>query len=153
MGKRFYMKLWDEFKTFALKGNVLDMAVGVIIGAAFGKIVSSFVNDIIMPAIGFLAAGIDFRDLKWTLREAVMDSNGVITTPAVTLNWGNFIQVITDFIIITVVIFSVIKLFNSMHRKRARKKAEEEAAKAAKPVKSEEVMLLEEIRDLLKNKE
>lgn len=135
------MKLLQEFKTFAIKGNAIDMAVGIIIGAAFGKIITSIVSDIIMPPIGLLVGGVNFTDLKFVLKEAVGD------VPAVTLNYGNFIQVAFDFLIIAFSIFMVIKLLNSAKKKEEKK---EEAKPAPEPSKEE--ILLTEIRDLLKNK-
>ena len=131
------MKLVDEFKAFAMKGNVVDMAVGIIIGVAFGKIVASIVNDIIMPPIGLLVGGINFTDLKIILKAAVGEN------PAVTLNYGNFLQVVLDFLIVAFAVFMVIKAMNS-----AKKKKEE--APAAPPVPTREETLLTEIRDLLK---
>jgi len=131
------MSIVKEFKEFAMKGNVIDMAVGIIIGAAFGKIVSSVVSDIIMPPIGLLVGGVDFKDLKIVLQEAVG------TNPAVTLNYGNFLQVTFDFIIIAFSIFMIIKAMNS-----AKKKQQEAPAAPAPPTKEE--TLLTEIRDLLK---
>ena len=130
------MKLLNEFKAFALKGNVIDIAVGIIIGIAFGKIVTSIVNDIIMPPIGLLVGGVNFTDLKFIMKDAVGDS------PVVTLNYGNFLQATFDFVIIAFSIFIVVKLMNA-----ARKK-EEEAPSA--PVIPKEEELLAEIRDLLK---
>jgi large conductance mechanosensitive channel len=127
-----------EFKEFAMKGNVMDMAVGVIIGGAFGKIVSSFVSDVLMPPLGMLLGGLDFKDMKWILSEAVGE------TPAVTLNYGLFIQNIFDFLIIAISIFMVIKAMNSM------KKAETPAPEA--PAGPSDNELLAEIRDLLKKK-
>lgn len=127
-----------EFKTFAMKGNVIDMAVGIIIGAAFGKIVSSIVNDIIMPPIGLLVGGVNFKDLKIVMKKAVEDN------PDVTLNYGNFIQVTFDFLIIALAIFMVIKAMNAAKRK------EEAAPPPAPPAPSKEEILLTEIRDLLK---
>ena len=135
------MKFIDEFKAFALKGNVIDMAVGIIIGGAFGKIVSSVVNDIIMPPIGLLVGGVNFTDLKIVMKEAVGNA------PAVTLNYGNFLQVTFDFLIIAFSIFMVIKFMNNLNRKK-------EAAQTATPpppaAPSKEEQLLTEIRDLLK---
>ncbi len=133
------MSILQEFKEFAVKGNVVDMAVGIIVGAAFGKIVSSFVADVIMPPIGFLVGGVDFSDLAITLKEAVDK------TPAVTLNYGNFIQSVVDFTIVAFAIFMAIKFLNSLKRK-------EEPAPAAEPAPSKEELLLTEIRDLLKEK-
>ena len=135
------MKKWvNELKTFAMRGNVLDMAVGIIIGGAFGKIVSSLVADVIMPPIGVLAGGINFTEWKIMLIEAVIES-GQVVKPAVTLNIGNFIQTIFDFTIIVCSIFLFIKIINTFIKKK-------EAAPDA-PTKQEE--LLAEIRDLLKN--
>ena len=135
------MKWIQEFKSFAMKGNVVDMAVGIIIGAAFGKIVSSFVGDVIMPPIGFLIGGIDFSGLAATLKAANVAAN----TPAVTLNYGKFIQAIVDFIIIAFAIFMAIKAMNVLRRK-------EEAKAAEAPSPSKEVVVLTEIRDILKQK-
>jgi large conductance mechanosensitive channel len=132
------MKMLDEFKAFAMKGNVLDMAVGIIIGGAFGKIISSVVGDIIMPPIGLLLGGVNFTDLKIVLKAATE------TAPAVTMNYGNFIQVTIDFLIIAFVIFMLIKAMN------AAKKKEAAAPPPAPPAPSKEEMLLTEIRDLLK---
>ncbi|HHT03772.1 MAG TPA: large-conductance mechanosensitive channel protein MscL [Bacteroidales bacterium] len=136
------MKILDEFKSFAVKGNAIDMAVGIIIGGAFGKIITSIVSDIIMPPIGLLVGGVNFTDLKFMLKDAVGD------VPAVTINYGNFIQVAFDFIIIAFSIFMVIKLLNSAKRKEKVEEVKEEAPAA--PTKEE--ILLTEIRDLLKNK-
>lgn len=131
------MKIIDEFKSFAVKGNVIDMAVGIIIGAAFGKIVTSFVNDVIMPPIGILIGGVKFSSLKIVLKEAVGE------TPAIAINYGNFLQVTFDFLIIALAIFMVIKAINA-----AKKKEEAKPAAPAAPTKEE--VLLTEIRDLLK---
>src|SRR5690606_32785163 len=131
------MKLLDEFKKFAIKGNVMDMAVGVIIGAAFGKIVTSFVNDVIMPPIGILIGGVKFSELKLVLKEAVGE------TPAITLNYGNFLQVTFDFLIIAMSIFLAVKMLNAAKKK-------EEVQPAAPPAPTKEEVLLTEIRDLLK---
>ncbi|MCQ2229285.1 MAG: large-conductance mechanosensitive channel protein MscL [Bacteroidales bacterium] len=135
-----------EFKEFAMRGNVVDMAVGVVIGGAFGKIVSSLVADVIMPPIGLLLGGVNFTDLKFTLKEAVDGAE------AVTLNYGNFLQVIVDFIIIAFAIFMMIKVINTLTN--LRKKEEEAAAPEppAAPEPSAEEKILTEIRDLLKNK-
>lgn len=145
------MSLIKEFKTFAMRGNVLDMAVGIIIGGAFGKIVSSIVSDIIMPPIGVLVGGVSFTDLKLTIKDAIpaqLDAAGTIiaeAAPAVTINYGNFIQVIFDFIIVAFAIFLMIKAMNAAKKK-------EEEAPAAPPAPSKEEVLLSEIRDILKNK-
>ncbi len=133
------MGMLSEFKEFAVKGNVVDMAVGIIVGAAFGKIVSSFVKDIIMPPIGVMMGGVDFTDLAVTIQEAAGD------VPAVTINYGAFTQTIVDFIIVALAIFMAVKVMNNM------KKKEEEAPKE-EPGPSKEEVLLTEIRDLLKNK-
>ena len=134
------MKVLSEFKSFAMKGNVMDMAVGIIIGAAFGKIVSSFVADVIMPPLGLLIGGVNFTDLQFVMKAAIGEN------PAVTLNYGNFLQVTFDFLIVAFAIFMVIKFMNSLRKK------EDEAppAPAAPPAPSKEEMLLTEIRDLLK---
>jgi large conductance mechanosensitive channel len=131
------MKFLDEFKTFAMKGNMIDMAVGIIIGGAFGKIISSLVADIIMPPIGALLGGVNFTDLKMTIKAATD------TAAAVTWNYGNFIQVAIDFLIIAFAVFMLVKAINSMKKK-------EEAAPAAPPAPTKDQELLSEIRDLLK---
>jgi len=133
------MGMMKEFKEFAVKGNVIDMAVGIIIGAAFGKIVSSFVADVIMPPIGLLVGGIDFTNLAITLKEASGD------IPAVVIGYGKFIQTAVDFTIIAFAIFIAIKGINSLKRK-------EEEAPQAKPEPPAQEVLLAEIRDLLKNR-
>lgn len=133
------MGMLQEFKTFAMRGNVVDMAVGIIIGGAFGKIISSFVADVIMPPIGILVGGVDFSKLVITLKEAVGD------TAAVTMNYGKFIQSLVDFIIIAFAIFLVIKAMNALQKKQ-----EELPAPPAPP--SNEENLLSEIRDILKKK-
>ena len=138
-------KFMQEFKEFAVKGNAVDMAVGVIIGGAFGKIVTSIVNDIIMPPIGYIIGGVNFSDLKYELPKVVVQ--GVELAPA-TINYGTFIQTILDFIIVAFCVFMMVKGINRL----SRKKAEEPAAPAPEPAPSAEGKLLEEIRDLLKNK-
>ena len=151
MGKSTFLQ---EFKAFAMKGNVVDMAVGVIIGGAFGKIVSSVVADVIMPPIGLLVGGVNFTDLKLVMKDAVAEvkdeAGNVITAAqdAVTLNYGNFLQVTFDFLIIAFSIFLMIKLITRLTEK---KKAEEVATPAPPPATSKEELLLTEIRDLLKN--
>ena len=139
-------KFLNEFKDFAVKGNAVDMAVGVIIGGAFGKIVSSIVDDLIMPPIGWLIGGVNFSDLKCTL-PAKQIAEGV-QTQAATINYGNFIQTLIDFIIIAFCVFLLVKGINKL----AKKKAEEPAAPAPTPEPSNEEKLLSEIRDLLKQK-
>ena len=141
------------FKAFAMKGNVVDMAVGVIIGGAFGKIVTSVVNDIIMPPIGLLVGGMDFKDLKYVMQEAVpekLNEAGEVieaAVPEVTLNYGNFLQQTFDFLIVAFSIFLFVSLIKKMSEK---KKVEEPAAPAPPPAPSKEEVLLTEIRDLLK---
>ncbi len=136
------MSMMSEFKKFAVRGNVVDMAVGIIIGAAFGKIVSSFVNDVLMPPIGILVGGVDFSALSITLREAVGEA------AAVTLNYGVFVQAIVDFLIIAFAIFMAIKAMNKLQQEE-----EAEAEPEPEPEKpSPEVELLTEIRDALRNR-
>lgn len=142
------MGMIKEFKEFAVKGNMLDMAVGIIIGGAFGKVITSLVNDILMPPLGMLLGKVDFTNLKVILQkgqEAVMDGTTVVQ-PAineVSVNYGMFIQTVIDFVIVAFCIFVVIKAMNRLKRK-------EEVAPAAPPPPSEEVVILKEIRDLLK---
>ncbi|MCC8199068.1 MAG: large-conductance mechanosensitive channel protein MscL [Tannerellaceae bacterium] len=138
-------KFLDEFKAFAMRGNVVDLAVGVVIGGAFGQIVSSLVADIIMPVVGLLVGGINFTGLKIVLKHAVMNGSQVVS-PEVSINYGNFIQVTLNFIIIAFAIFLMVKGINSLHRKNAEKPQEP----AAVP---DDVKLLTEIRDLLKAQE
>ncbi len=135
------MSIVSEFKEFASKGNVVDLAVGVVIGGAFGKIVGSFVNDVLMPPIGILLGGMDFKSISLTLKAAVMEGEKIIT-PAVTMNVGNFVQTVVDFLIIAFAIFIMVKGINKMKRKQ-------EEAPAAPPEPSDEVKLLTEIRDAL----
>ncbi|MDH3337641.1 MAG: large-conductance mechanosensitive channel protein MscL [Gammaproteobacteria bacterium] len=130
--------MMSEFKDFAMKGNVVDMAVGIVIGGAFGKIVSSFVADVLMPPIGILLGGVDFSDLAVTLKAAAEGAE------AVTMRYGVFIQTVVDFVIIAFAIFMVVKAMNSMKKK-------EEAAPAAPPAPSKEEVLLTEIRDALRS--
>ncbi|MGL5262917.1 MAG: large-conductance mechanosensitive channel protein MscL [Bacteroides sp.] len=137
----------QEFKDFAMKGNVIDMAVGVIIGGAFGKIVSSIVSDVIMPPIGLLVGGVSFTDLKWVMKDAILDADGKEAVAAVTLNYGQFLQNVFDFLIIAFAIFMFIKLINNMSRKK-----KEEVKPTPPPAPSKEEVLLTEIRDLLKEK-
>ncbi len=132
------MKFIDDFKSFAIKGNILDMAVGIIIGVAFGKIVSSFVADIIMPPVGLLIGGVNFTDLKVLLRAATE------TAPAVTWNYGNFLQNCFDFLIVAFAVFLLIKGMMRLKKKEA-------ASPTPSPVASKEEILLTEIRDILKS--
>lgn len=135
-------KFLEEFKAFAMRGNVIDMAVGVVIGGAFGKIVSSLVNDIIMPLIGLVCGGVDFSSWRWVIREAHVNAAGKEVAEA-SLNYGNFIQTAVDFTIIAFSIFIAIKLINRFRQK-------EETKPAAPAPKPADVALLEEIRDLLR---
>ena len=138
-------KTLQEFKAFALRGNVIDMAVGIIIGGAFGKIVSSLVSDVLMPVLSLLVGGIHFNNLKFVIKPAVIES-GKTVSPEVAINYGNFIQVTFDFLIIALSIFILIKLIARL----SFKKAEEE--KAAPPPPPADIVLLTEIRDLLREK-
>lgn len=138
-------KFLNEFKEFAMRGNVVDMAVGVIIGAAFGKIVTSLVNDIIMPAIGMLTGGINFSDYKWVIQKGVTEGTEIVT-PEVAITWGAFVQTIFDFVIIAFCIFVAIKFMNNLKRKP--EPEPEPAPEAPKAPTQEE--LLTEIRDLLR---
>ncbi len=139
------MKLLDEFKQFAMRGNVVDMAVGIIIGGAFGKIVSSFVSDVIMPPLGILIGGVNFTDLRITIKSQIVDAAGSVVNPAVTINYGNFIQVVFDFIIIAFAIFAMVKIMNNLNRKNV-----EEQVPATPPPPPADIQLLSEIRDILK---
>lgn len=140
-------KFFEEFKKFAMRGNVIDLAVGVVVGGAFGKITNSLVNDIIMPAVSMLTGGINFSDWKLVLKQAVIE-NGEEVAAAVTINYGTFISVIIDFIILAFAVFCMVKVINSLHRK----KEEAPAAPPAPPEPSAEEKLLTEIRDLLRDK-
>ena len=133
-------KFFAEFKAFAMRGNVLDMAIGVVIGGAFGKITTSLVNDIIMPLISMLTGGIDFSSWKWVLKAAEGDA------AEVAVNFGSFVAVVLDFIIIAFAVFCMVKAINKFHKKK-------EEAPAAPPESSAEEKLLTEIRDLLKEKQ
>lgn len=127
-----------------MRGNVIDMAVGVVIGAAFGKIVSSLVDDIIMPLVGVATGGMNFTDFKWVIQKAVTDGQEIIT-PEVSLNWGTWVQTVVDFLIVAFCIFIMVKFINQLRRKKA-----EEPAPAPAPEPTKEEALLTEIRDLLK---
>ena len=143
------MGMLKEFKEFAMRGNVVDMAVGVIIGGAFGKIVTSVVGDLIMPAVGLLVGGVNFTDLKLVLKAAEMNGDEVVT-PAVTLNYGNFMQVTLDFLIVAFAVFMLVKGINKLTESLQRKKKEEEAKPATPTAPPADIQLLTEIRDLLK---
>lgn len=137
-------KIFQEFKEFAIKGNIMDLAVAVIIGGSFGKIITSLVNDIIMPFFGFIFGGTKFNDLKLILKQAINNSSGEQIKEAITLNYGNFLQSAIDFLIIAWSIFIIIKILNKLRRKQEK----EEIKKENKASKEE--LLLTEIRDLLK---
>jgi large conductance mechanosensitive channel len=145
------MSFFKEFKEFIIKGNVVDLALGIIIGSAFGKIVTSLVSDIIMPPIGLLTGGVNFTDLVIILKDGVpaqLDEKGNVlkeAVPAVTINYGNFIQVLVDFTIVAFAVFLLIKAINKLKRKR-------EEAPTEEPQPTKEVILLTEIRDILKSK-
>jgi large conductance mechanosensitive channel len=138
------MSIVKEFKEFAVRGNVLDLAVGIVIGAAFGKIVTSFVNDILMPPLGVILGGVNFNDLKLVLKASAMDVAGK-PTPPVTLNYGSFIQAIIDFLIIAFGVFLMIKGINRFRKKEALKPEQQ-------VLPGREELLLQEIRDILKAK-
>ena len=138
-------KFLNEFKQFAMRGNVLDLAVGVVVGGAFGKITNSLVNDIIMPGVSMITGGVNFSDWKIILKEAVIE-NGEEIAAAVSINYGTLISTIIDFIILAFAVFCMVKVINSLHRK----KEEAPAAPPAPPEPSAEEKLLTEIRDLLK---
>lgn len=135
------MKIIKEFQAFAVRGNVIDMAVGVIIGTAFGKIVSSLVGDVVMPALGFLLSGINFSNLSWIIKEAAGEA------PAVAVNYGKFLQTLVDFVIIAWAVFIAVKVIN-----RLRERKDEQKAAEAPAALSKQEMLLTEIRDLLRKK-
>ncbi|WP_312701959.1 large-conductance mechanosensitive channel protein MscL [Sedimentibacter sp.] len=140
--------MWKEFKEFAFKGNVLDLAVGVIMGGAFGKIVTSVVNDLIMPLLGFFMAGMDFKSMKYVMSPAIMEGETIIK-PEAAIMYGNFIQNVVDFLIVAVSIFIFIKIINNSKNKFIKQQAAEPAPEEPKGPTQEE--LLTEIRDLLKN--
>ena len=142
-------KFFSEFKQFAMRGNVIDLAVGVVVGGAFGKITNSLVNDIIMPAVSMITGGVNFSDWKIILKKAVVDAaTGEELAAAVSINYGVLISTIIDFIILAFAVFCMVKGINSLHSK----KEEAPAAPPAPPEPSAEEKLLAEIRDLLKNK-
>ncbi|MBQ4582917.1 MAG: large-conductance mechanosensitive channel protein MscL [Oscillospiraceae bacterium] len=145
-------KFFEEFKAFAMRGNVVDMAVGVVIGGAFGKITTSIVNDIIMPLISMLTGGVDFTQWKWVLKEAVLDAEGAVVSTEVAINYGNTIAIILDFIIIAFAVFCLVKALNSLHRKEEEPAPEPVPEPEAPPAPTAEE-LLGEIRDLLKERQ
>ena len=141
-------KFLDEFKTFAMRGNVVDLAVGVVMGGAFGKITTSVVNDIIMPVISVITGGLNFTDWKLVLKKAVAGADGVIDPATeIAINYGNLISTVLDFVIIAFAVFCMVKALNKLHKKK-----EEPAPAPAEPEPSAEEKLLTEIRDLLKEK-
>ena len=148
-------KFFEEFKTFAMRGNVIDMAVGVVIGGAFGKITTSIVNDIIMPLISMITGGVNFSDWKWVLKEAVTEvgADGALveTAAEVSVKFGNTIAIILDFIIIAFAVFCMVKALNSLHKKKEEPAPEPAPEPEPEPAPTAEE-LLTEIRDLLKNK-
>lgn len=133
------MGMMQEFKQFASRGNVVDLAVGIILGGAFGKIVSSAVSDLLMPPLGWMIGGLNFTDLKFTFKTELLD------VKPVTINYGNFLQTCVDFVIVAFAVFLLIKAMNRFHQKQ-------EAAPVAPPAPNKQEVLLEEIRDLLKKK-
>ena len=144
---------WADFKKFITRGNVIDMAVGVVVGGAFGKIVTSLVNDIIMPLIGTLTGGVSVSDLKYVLTEAVLDEAGTVLTPENAIRYGAFIQFVIDFLIIALAVFVFVKVLNSAKNLRKKEEVVEESpAPAPEPEPSKEEVLLAEIRDILKQK-
>ena len=145
-------KFFEEFKAFAMRGNVVDMAVGVVIGGAFGKITTSIVNDIIMPLISMLTGGVDFTQWKWILKEAVLDAEGAVVSAEVAVNFGNTIAIILDFIIIAFAVFCLVKGLNSLRRKEEEPAPEPAPEPEAPPAPTTEE-LLSEIRDLLKERQ
>ena len=140
------MKIIKEFKEFAIKGNMFDMAIGIVIGVAFNKIVSSLVNDIILPSFSIVIGNVNFQNLEVVLQKEIADNSGIIIQELVILKYGNFIQVIFDFLIITITVFMVIKVFNKLKRK-----AEDEKDTTVSTPR--DIELLAEIRDLLKEKQ
>ena len=145
-------KFLEEFKAFAMRGNVVDMAVGVVIGGAFGKITTSIVNDIIMPGISMLTGGVDFTSWKIVLKEAVLDASGAEVAAEVAIKYGALLSTILDFLIIAFAVFCMIKVINGMHRKKEEPAPAEPEAPPAPPAPTTEE-LLAEIRDLLKDKQ
>ena len=146
-------KIISEFKTFIARGNVIDLAVGVIIGGAFGKITTSLVNDVFMPFISWIFGARDMTALNILVRPEVLDAEGNVLQAAITIGFGTLIATIIDFILVALVVFMVVKAINTAKKlSEKKKKAEEEAAPPAPPAPSNEEVLLTEIRDLLKNK-
>ena len=145
-------KMLNEFKTFIMRGNVLDMAVGVIVAGAFGKITTSLVNDIFMPFISYLFGSRDMTALNLVVRPEILDEAGNVTQAAITIGFGTFVATIIDFLLIALVVFLVVKAINTAKARLEKKEEEAPAAPPAPPAPSAEEVLLTEIRDLLKNK-
>jgi len=145
-GKDFFMGFFEEFKAFAMRGNVVDMAVGIIIGSAFGKIATSLVNDVVMPPLGLLLGGMSFKDLKYVLSVTVDEQGNIVDS--LTINYGQFIQTALDFFILALVIFTMIKLMNHLRHDDDETETDEPEQE---PISPREEMLLAEIRDLLKD--
>ena len=138
-------KIFKEFKEFAIKGNMFDMAIGIIIGTAFSKVVNSIVGDLFMPPLGYILGKVDLKDLKWILHEAEINSSGEIINNAVVFSYGNFMQICIDFLVVAISVFLIIKLFNTLRRKGEDPEVKEVPTPA-------NIVLLSEIRDLLKQK-
>ena len=149
MKKSTFLK---DFKAFIMRGNVMDMAVGVIIGGAFSKIVSSLVNDVIMPLLGLLVGEVSFADLKWVMKAATVDADGTVLTEAVTLNYGQFLQNIFDFLLIALCIFAAIRVVSNVTKRLKKQEEPKEEAPAPEPEPTKEELLLTEIRDLLRDR-
>lgn len=149
MKKSTFLK---DFKAFIMRGNVMDMAVGVIIGGAFSKIVSSLVNDVIMPLLGLLVGEVSFADLKWVMKAATVDADGTVLTEAVTLNYGQFLQNIFDFLLIALCIFAAIRIVSNVTKRLKKQEEPKEEAPAPEPDPTKEELLLTEIRDLLRDR-
>ena len=145
-------KMLNEFKTFIMRGNVLDMAVGVIVAGAFGKITTSLVNDIFMPFISFIFGSRDMTALNLVVRPEIVNEAGEVTQAAITIGFGTFVATIIDFLLIALVVFMVVKALNAAKEKFEKKEEEAPAEEPAPPAPSAEEVLLTEIRDLLKNK-
>ena len=149
MKKSTFLK---DFKAFIMRGNVMDMAVGVIIGGAFSKIVSSLVNDVIMPLLGLLVGEVSFADLKWVMKAATVDADGTVLTEAVTLNYGQVLQNIFDFLLIALCIFAAIRIVSNVTKRLKKQEEPKEEAPAPEPEPTKEELLLTEIRDLLRER-
>ena len=146
-------KMLNEFKNFVMRGNVLDMAVGVIVAGAFGKITTSLVNDVFMPFISYLFGSRDMTALNMVIRPEVVNEAGEVVQTAIVIGFGTFVATIIDFLLVALVVFLVVKSINAAKEKLEKKQEEEPAAPPAPPAPSAEEVLLTEIRDLLKNKE